>query len=287
MVPLPTPVTAAGVAGLAAIVGAPDRAVLAFDFDGVLSPIVADPERAYADPRVINTLTRLAPHVAGLAVITGRPAALAVALGGFADRPAFAGLVIFGQYGRERWDARTGVVVGAPPSEAVVAARAELASVLAMVEGAASAWIEDKGSAVAVHTRRSTDPAGVLERLREPVAELARRHGLTVEPGRFVLELRPAGVDKGHALRGFVAETGAGAVGYTGDDLGDLAAFAAVEQLRADGLAGLTVCSGSAEVAALAERADLVVDGPPGVADLFGALADELSNGAQRPGHAW
>jgi trehalose 6-phosphate phosphatase len=61
-----------------------------------------------------------------------------------------------------------------------------------------------------------------------------------------------------------------------GDDLGDLAAFAAVEQLRAEGVPGLLVCSGSTEVTALAERADLVVDGPEGVAALLSALADEL-----------
>jgi trehalose 6-phosphate phosphatase len=276
-VPLPTPVTAEGVAGLAAIVSAPQRALLVFDFDGVLSPIVADPERAFADPRAVDALNRLAPRVAGLAVITGRPAAVAVALGGFADRPELAGLVVFGQYGRERWDARTGQVVGPPRSEAVVAAHAELPDVLATVEGGPSAWIEDKGAAVAVHTRRTSDPAVILERLRGPVTALADRHGLTVEPGRFVLELRPPGVDKGRALLELAEQTGAGAVAYTGDDLGDLAAFGAVETLREMGVPGLKVCSGSTEVAALAERADLVVPGPGGVADLFATLADELT----------
>jgi trehalose 6-phosphate phosphatase len=275
-VPLPTPVTAAGIAGLSSIVRDPGRAVLAFDFDGVLAPIVPDPELAYAEPRAVAALTRLAPRLAGLAIITGRPAPVALALGGLADQPGLSGLVVFGQYGRERWDARTGMVVSPPPNEGVAAARAELPDLLSAVESGPSAWVEDKGAAVAVHTRRSSDPAGLLERLREPVTGLAVRHGLTVEPGRFVLELRPPGVDKGHALRSFVAEVGATAVGYTGDDLGDLTAFAAVDALRAAGLHGLKVCSGSVEVLALAEQADLVVDGPTGVADLLEALADEL-----------
>jgi len=183
---------------------------------------------------------------------------------------------VFGQYGRERWDARTATVVSPPPNEGVAAARAELPSILSTVEAGSSAWVEDKGAAVAVHTRRSADPVGLLERLRGPVAGLAARHGLTVEPGRFVLELRPPGVDKGQALRGYVDEVGAAAVAYTGDDLGDLTAFAAVDALRARGRFGLKVCSGSIEVAALAEQADLVVDGAAGVADFLEALADQI-----------
>jgi trehalose 6-phosphate phosphatase len=56
-----------------------------------------------------------------------------------------------------------------------------------------------------------------------------------------------------------------------------LPAFAAVESLRGNGIAGLTVASGSTEVQAVAARADLVVDGPPGVAALLRALAEALS----------
>jgi trehalose 6-phosphate phosphatase len=272
-VPLPTPSTAAGVAGLAAIVDAPRDAALAFDFDGVLSPIVPDPERAFVAPRALAALIRLAPQVGALAIITGRPAEVALALGGFADRPELADLVIYGQYGRERWDARTRTTETPPPDAGVAAVRAELPAVLAGVVSGRSAWVEDKGSAVAVHTRRSTDPAGLLDRLRAPVAELAQRHGLSVEPGRFVLELRPPGMDKGQALHAFVERSGPRAIAYTGDDLGDLPAFAAVDELRELGLPGLKVCSGSAEVAEMAYRADLVVDGPAGVAELLEAIA--------------
>ncbi len=281
--PLPTPVTAAGVAGLGAIVSHPDEAVLAFDFDGVLAPIVADPEQAYVDPRAMAALCRLAPRVRALAVITGRPARVALRLGGFVGRPELGRLVVFGHYGRERWDAHTGEVVAPSPSEGVAAARAELAGLLARVESGATAWVEDKGSAVAVHTRRSPDPGGLLDRLREPVTGLAVRHGLAVEPGRFVLELRPPGMDKGLALREWVTDAGAGAVCYLGDDLGDLPAFATIDALRDEGLAGLKVCSGSTEVTELAARADLVVAGPAGVADLLEGLAEAIG---ARAGHA-
>jgi trehalose 6-phosphate phosphatase len=67
---------------------------------------------------------------------------------------------------------------------------------------------------------------------------------------------------------------------FIGDDLGDLPAFDAVERLRGEGVPGLLVCSGSTEVSEVADRADLVVDGPEGVAALLQALADELDRRA-------
>ena len=84
-------------------------------------------------------------------------------------------------------------------------------------------------------------------------------------------------MDKGKALLGLAAELDARALMFTGDDLGDLAAFDAVESWRANGGAGLLVCSGSAEVGALAGRADLVVDGPPGVLALIQSLTTLLT----------
>ncbi len=83
-------------------------------------------------------------------------------------------------------------------------------------------------------------------------------------------------MDKGAALKNLVAERRARAVLFCGDDLGDLAAFAAVGELRSAGVPGVAVCSGSAEVTALAEKADLVVDGPGGVVGLLGAIARAL-----------
>ena len=102
-----------------------------------------------------------------------------------------------------------------------------------------------------------------------------------VEPGRLVLELRPPGADKGAALTGLVAERSASAVLYAGDDLGDIPAFRAVMELRADGVPGLAVCSGSAEATALAQHADLIVDGPTGIL----ALLRELATAFGRPAH--
>ncbi|MEU9777829.1 MULTISPECIES: trehalose-phosphatase [unclassified Streptomyces] len=272
---LPTPSTPAGRDGLAAVLDRPAETVVALDFDGTLAEIVPDPEQARAHERVVPALARLAPRVASVAVVTGRPAGTAVRYGGFAGVPGLDHLVVLGHYGAERWDAATGTVTGPAAHPGVAAARAELPGVLEAAGVRQGAWIEEKGRAVAVHTRRADDPQGAFEALREPMASLASRHGLVLEPGRMVLELRPPGMDKGVALDAHVRRSGAGAVLYAGDDLGDLAAFAAVGKLRSDGVPGLLVCSGS-EVPELAERADLVLPGPAAVAELLAALAERL-----------
>jgi trehalose 6-phosphate phosphatase len=260
--------TTAGAEGFAEIQKNPGRAVIALDFDGVLAPIVDDPAAARAHPDAVPVLTRLAPLVRSIVLITGRPAALAVEYGGLAD---IDGLTVLGQYGRERWESGDLTVPDPPPGVAEV--REKLPRVLEAAGAPEGTHIEDKGYALAVHTRRTAEPEVALERLRSILYALAEHAGLTVEPGRLVLELRPPGMDKGVALRGFAAERDAGAVLYAGDDLGDLAAYDAVDSLRDEGLAGVKVCSGSAEVTELADRADVVVDGPEGVLRLLADLA--------------
>jgi trehalose 6-phosphate phosphatase len=274
---LPTPRTAEGRAGLAAILAEPGRALIAADFDGTLAPIVADPAAASAHPAAAPALRALAGQVGTLAIITGRPALTAVELGGFGGIP---GLIVLGQYGWEQW--QDGQLTAPPPPPGVATARAELPTLLARAVGAEGAWVEDKGHALAVHTRRAADPAAALDKVAGPLAGLARRTGLRLEPGRLVLELRPGGTDKGTALAGLVAKRRCRAILFAGDDLGDLAAFAAVRALRAAGHPGLTVCSGSAEVTELAAEADLVVDGPGQVTALLAALARTVS-GSPRP----
>ncbi|MBQ1106717.1 trehalose-phosphatase [Streptomyces anulatus] len=276
---LPNPTTPAGREGLDAVLARPDRAVVALDFDGTLADIVPDPEQARAHPGTVAALAALAPKVAAVAVITGRPAGVAVRYGGFAGVPGLEHLVVLGHYGAERWDAVTGTVNAPAPHPGVAAVRAELPGVLHEFDSWHGTWIEEKGQAVAVHTRRAQDPQAAFETLRGPLGELAAKHGLIVEPGRLVLELRPPGMDKGVALATFVAELDAESVIYAGDDLGDLAAFAAVEKLRTegpDGIPGLLVCSGSTEVPELAERADLSVPGPAAVVAFLAALAERL-----------
>jgi len=268
---VPRAATAEGQAGLDAIVADPSHALIASDFDGTLAPIVADPAAAVAAPGAAAALARLAASAGTVAIITGRPTAEAIELGGLAD---VTGLIVLGHYGAERW--QDGKLTAAAPPDGVARVREALPGVLAAAGAPEGTRIEDKGTALAVHTRQTADPEAALARLQESLAALAADAGLALEPGRFVLELRPPGTDKGTALRALVAERAARAVLFCGDDLGDLAAFATVRALRADGVPGCTVGSLSKESPRVAEAADLVVDGPAGVVALLRALADAI-----------
>jgi trehalose 6-phosphate phosphatase len=275
---IPVPATAGGRAGLAAMLAAPAGALIVVDFDGTLAPIVADPAEARALPGAVAALRALSPLVGTLAVLTGRPALKAVEYGSLDDVPD---IIVLGHYGMQRW--HDGELLAPPPPEGLAVARARLAAVLAAAPAPEGTWVEDKAEAIAVHTRRTADPAGALEAIRAPLLQLAADTGLRAEPGRFVLELRSPGADKGIALEKLSAERGASAVMFCGDDLGDRPAFAAVRRMRSAGRPGLAVCSGSAEVGELADEADLVVDGPEGVAALLAALAAEIGRRTNTP----
>jgi trehalose 6-phosphate phosphatase len=183
-------------------------------------------------------------------------------------------LLVLGQYGNERWSSDDPRVLSPEPPAGLTRVQAELPDVLRAAD-AEDAWVEEKGLAVAVHTRRLPDATAAFERALPALAELARKHGLQVEPGRLVVEVRAPGMDKGAAVRALAGELDAGALAFVGDDLGDVEAFRAVIELRGRGLPGLLVCSGSEEQRALVELADVVVDGPDGVMAFLARLADD------------
>lgn len=249
------------------------RSLLCLDFDGVLAPIVADPEQAVIHPDAHRTLEQLAGRFATIAVVTGRPASQAVELGALralAARLQGTGttLTVRGQYGAQRWSSTNDRIESAPAPAGLAEFDRRLPAILAAAE-ARDAFVEHKGIAIAVHTRRTPHPAETLARVLPLVEESAAECGLRVEPGRFVLEVRGSGTDKGDALRELRAELVPTAVTYIGDDLGDIPAFQAVSAMRDDGLPGLLVCSASEEETTLLDLADVSVDGPDGVMEFL------------------
>jgi trehalose 6-phosphate phosphatase len=252
--------------------------IVGLDFDGTLAPIVEDPTHAVIHPDAPEALVALAARVRAVVVITGRPARQVVDLGALeelADRlPEGAVFAVMGQYGHERWDAASRRFTSPEPPAGLQAFREELPGILAG-EDASDALVEEKGLAVAVHTRRLPHPKQAFRRLERALRDAAGRHDLTLEPGRHVLEVRTPGMDKGVAVRTAVEEYDAGGVVFAGDDLGDVKAFQAVGELRDGGLPALLVCSSSEEQQALSDLADVVVDGPGGVVRLLAELADD------------
>jgi trehalose 6-phosphate phosphatase len=259
---------------IAALLAEPASALLAVDFDGTLAGIVDRPEDARPADGASEVLARLAARLAGVAVISGRPAEDVVRLLGLDDASRVA---VLGHYGMQTW--RGGRLESPPPDAAVADARDLTRAVVATAGDGVT--VEDKGHSVAVHTRRSADPAAMLAALTPRLQEIAEGCGLEAVPGRYVLELRPPGSDKGTALRTLVDDLAPRVVVYVGDDAGDLPAYAVVDALSDAGEAlGLTVASvdpaamdAPPEVAA---RAGMVVAGPDALVAWLAGIAELL-----------
>lgn len=260
-----------------AAVKEPRRTLVALDFDGTLAAIVPDPTDSRLHEGAAAALARLGERIRQLAIITGRGVGTVRELGRLEGRPGLSKLIVLGQYGVERWDAATGAETTPEIPVGILQARPEVERTIADC-GYDGVVLEDKGRALGVHTRRSSDPEAAFEALRAPLTAIATSHGLVVEPGRNVLELRASLVTKGDALRDLVRETGATVVAFVGDDLGDLPAFEVLAQLRDQGLTTCAVVSGSDEQPDVAARADVLADGPDGVAEWLDALADAIDD---------
>lgn len=275
-------VTEAGRSFLEHAAAEPDKVLLALDFDGTLAHLVPDPEDSRMHDGSAAALARLGGRLGQVAIITGRAVEAVRRLGELEGRPGLERLVVLGQYGVERWDAATGEASTPEADGAVGAAKRDLVALLAEFAAAGQpvggVHLEDKqGRALGVHTRRADDPEAALVLLDPEVRRIGERHGLHAEPGRMVVELRASTRTKGDALEQLVSEFSPGMVVMVGDDLGDLPAFHLLPELRERGLACCAVVSSSQEQPALAEVADVVCDGPDGVADWLTELARRVS----------
>jgi len=265
----------------AALVRAAAETVVGLDFDGTLAPIVDDPEEAHIHPDAGGVLVELAAQVLAIAVVTGRPARQALDLGGLEAVGNAIGdtgkeLYLFGQYGNERWSSTNRRVIGPRPPHGLASFIADLPRLLRRL-GAADAHVEEKGLAVAVHTRRLADAEASYDALLPALRELASRHDLVVEPGKQVIEVRSPGVHKGVVVERLVEELHAGGFVFVGDDLGDVEAFEAVASLAKNGVPTLLVCSASEEESALVPLSDVLVHGPEGVLGLLRQLTADAA----------
>ena len=239
----------------------PERAAVVTDFDGTLAPIVTDPAAARPLAVVPDLLRRLAARFARVAVVSGRPAAFLL------DHLGAGGVSLHGIYGLEAFDRDGRVVANADAAswEPVVADVAERTRLRAP----AGVTVEPKGLSLTLHFRGS--PSADNEARAWVEAEAART-GLVVHAGRRSYELRPpVPLDKGTVVEGLGA--GLDAVCFAGDDVGDLAAFDALDRLARRGACALRVGVRSAEAPdELLERADIVVEGPEGAVALLERL---------------
>jgi trehalose 6-phosphate phosphatase len=233
------------------------------DFDGTLSPIVDDPALARPAAGVPGLLSELASRFGVVAVVSGRPAAFLAEHLGDAT-----GARLIGLYGLEEVGEPAGPTVDPDALEVWRPVMAEVAD-LAEERAPSGVWVERKTVACTLHFRHAPGEEGWVRRFAE---EQRDRVGLVIQPARLAVELRPGiETDKGTVVTALAR--GADAACCFGDDLGDLAAFAALGDLADAGLSVARIAVVDDESpAAVADAADLVVEGPSGAIELLKAL---------------
>ncbi|MGC4252277.1 MAG: trehalose-phosphatase [Sphingobium sp.] len=200
-------------------------ASLFLDFDGTLTPIADTPDGVMVDRDLLDLLARLRDQLDGrLAIVSGRSVATLRELG-------FSAFLLAGTHGLEF--ARPGCAVEAPRRPAAVD-RAE-AAFHAFADNKPGLLVERKSISVGLHFRGAPqwgEEAGDL------AADLAARHGLQLQPGKMLFELRPGGADKGSAVHALMsrAPMQEGTPLFIGDDVTDEEGFAAAADLGGNGI---------------------------------------------------
>ena len=211
----------------------PTTSALFLDVDGTLLDFAAHPDDVVVDASLPPLLQSLSQRFDGaFAPISGRPLQEIDALLRL-PRAAAAGL-----HGAEL-RGRDGRVLASASDSARMPALREHA--LRLVAAWPGVLVETKPDALALHYRAA--PAAAAQ-VRAAAAALAREAGAdyVLQPGNHVIELKPAGTDKGRALAALMRT--APFLGRTpwvlGDDLTDEYAFEA-----ANALGGISVIVGT------------------------------------------
>lgn len=200
---------------------------LVCDLDGTLAPIVERPEDAAITPRNRGLLAELAKQLPLIALVSGRAAADLQA------RVGLEGLVYVGNHGLERWE---GGQVALMPEAAKYRGALEAATAAIQPLLEEGNQLEDKGATVSLHYRRHALPEDYAKRIRDDLARIVQTHGLTLSTGRMVFEIKPPlEVNKGTALGDLIQDYMLEAALFIGDDITDLAAIKAAQQLRQGG----------------------------------------------------
>jgi trehalose 6-phosphate phosphatase len=206
------------------------RSPLAFflDIDGTLIDVAPTPSSVHVPPDLAELLSSLSARLSGaLAIVTGRTIAEADRL----LKPLE--LAAAGVHGAEMRVKAGGTVSSLTPT-LDDALKSKIITVARMIPGVV---VEDKGTGVAVHYRLAPESGPSLIKTVEALA--AERSGqLRICKGRMVVEILPSGISKGSALRRLAAlpPFAKRVPVMVGDDVTDVEAFRAAEELGGFGL---------------------------------------------------
>lgn len=249
--------------------------VILLDFDGTLSHVASRPGDATAIPGSHEIIAGLIAKVGRVGLVSGRPVA------DLRPRLEVDGLYYSGMYGLEHALGKGEIEVepsAATWLEVVAGATAEAESWVSSDGrrtgktdgGTAGIEVEPKGLAVTLHYRNSPHADAASELVDRWARECAARHGLRVVYGKFNVELLPpVESDKGRAV--VQLADGFDRCIYVGDDVGDLPAFDALSRMPEKTIS--VAVRGPEMPEAVAEHADISVDGPDGVLELLEAIA--------------
>ena len=188
-----------------------NRAMLAFDIDGTLAPIAADPSGARIPDDLKEALRALSAHTT-VAIITGRAIGDARQLIGFDPH------YLVGNHGAEGnpgFDA-----AGSNLSMICTAWRAQLDGTVDHAQALAGVMLEDKRYSLTFHYRRAARPVVARKILEERASRLFPPPDIVL--GKRVINLLPPGAPhKGEALADLLGHSGCERALYVGDDVTD------------------------------------------------------------------
>jgi len=194
------------------------------DVDGTLLDIAETPDAIKVDKTLLELIGQLHRASGGaMALVSGR------SLSDLQEWLGMPRLPMAGQHGLERRDTAGRLWIHAAPPAAKCAIKEALVPVLARHPGL---LLEDKGLTLALHYRMAPHLAAYAHRLMTRLMSQAGGD-LELQRGKRVVEIKPAGVDKGSAVAEFMAESpfrGRRPV-FIGDDLNDERGFAEVNKV--------------------------------------------------------
>ncbi|MFZ2308488.1 MAG: trehalose-phosphatase [Rhodoferax sp.] len=204
------------------------------DVDGTLLSLAKTPQAVLVEESLLQLIASLHTACGGaLALVSGRM------ISDLQDRIKLVQLPLAGLHGLERRDSSGRLWIHATPPAAKGAIKDALSPLLARQP---ALILEDKGLTLALHYRQAPMLGGYVHRLME---QLLRIHGqgLELQRGKFVVEIKPAGIDKGTAIEEYLAESPfrARLPVFIGDDQNDEPGFATV---NAQGGVSIKVGSG-------------------------------------------
>lgn len=198
--------------------------IIASDFDGVLAPLVDNPQDSRVTDASAAAIAKISMHLTSsvhLALVSGRPLNQLFEL---AVPPT--GTYLIGSHGAEQGRVIDGALfrqdheLSSAQAEALAAVTAQAETLSSTVQGA---WVEHKPAAAVLHTRLANTQEA--DRINRELLAFCSPLEVFAMAGKDVIEVAVQQASKGHSLGELKQELGASHLLYFGDDVTDETVF--------------------------------------------------------------